>query len=97
MTQKTGAIQNIDGYGSPATFSQLTDDGKTLAGEAIELQYSLAQDQLTMTKNAMLSQDDSTIRGNQIRYKISQQKLIADGKSKGDRVTTILQPQAIQE
>lgn len=94
---KTGAIQNIDGYGSPATFSQLTDDGKTLAGEAIELQYSLAQDQLTMKKNAMLSQDDSTIRGNQIRYKISQQKLIADGKSKGDRVTTILQPQAIQE
>ncbi|MEH0741840.1 lipopolysaccharide transport periplasmic protein LptA [Vibrio cholerae] len=92
-----GSIQEIEGYGNLATFSQLTDDGKTLYGEAKELYYKMVDDQLTMIDQAMLSQDDSVIRGNQIRYKISSQKLIADGKEKGDRVSTVLQPQAVQK
>ncbi len=45
----------------------------------------------------MLSQDDSEIRSKKIRYKISEQKLIADGNQTGERVKTILQPQTIQE
>ncbi|KLN64020.1 MULTISPECIES: lipopolysaccharide transport periplasmic protein LptA [Vibrio] len=94
---KDGSIQEIEGYGDLATFSQLTDDGKTLYGEAKELYYVMADDQLTMIDEAMLSQDDSVIRGTKIRYKISSQKLIADGKEKGDRVSTVLQPQAVQE
>ncbi|NVD08207.1 lipopolysaccharide transport periplasmic protein LptA [Vibrio sp. JPW-9-11-11] len=92
-----GSIQEIEGYGDLATFSQLTDDGKTLYGEAKELYYKMVDDQLTMIDQAMLSQDDSVIRGTKIRYKISSQKLIADGKEKGDRVSTVLQPQAVQE
>ncbi|MCZ4296321.1 MULTISPECIES: lipopolysaccharide transport periplasmic protein LptA [Vibrio] len=94
---KDGSIQEIEGYGNLATFSQLTDDGKTLYGEAKELYYVMVDDQLTMIDQAMLSQDDSVIRGTKIRYKISSQKLIADGKEKGDRVSTVLQPQAVQE
>ncbi|MGD8122782.1 lipopolysaccharide transport periplasmic protein LptA [Vibrio sp. Hep-1b-8] len=94
---KDGSIQEIEGYGNLATFSQLTDDGKTLYGEAKELYYVMIDDQLTMIDQAMLSQDDSVIRGTKIRYKISSQKLIADGKEKGDRVSTVLQPQAVQE
>ncbi|ERB65003.1 lipopolysaccharide transport periplasmic protein LptA [Vibrio coralliilyticus] len=94
---KDGSIQEIEGYGDLATFSQLTDDGKTLYGEAKELYYVMVDDQLTMIDEAMLSQDDSVIRGTKIRYKISSQKLIADGKEKGDRVSTVLQPQTVQE
>lgn len=94
---KDGSIQEIEGYGNLATFSQLTDDGKTLYGEAKELYYVMVDDQLTMIDEAMLSQDDSVIRGTKIRYKISSQKLIADGKQKGDRVSTVLQPQTVQE
>lgn len=94
---KDGSIQEIEGYGDLATFSQLTDNGKTLYGEAKELYYVMVDDQLTMIDEAMLSQDDSVIRGTKIRYKISSQKLIADGKQKGDRVSTVLQPQAVQE
>ena len=94
---KDGSINKIEGYGNVATFSQLTDDGKTLYGEAKELHYEVSNDLLTMINQAMLAQDDSEIRGNHIRYHISSQKLIADGKQKGDRVSTILQPQAVQE
>ncbi|CAH0527196.1 lipopolysaccharide transport periplasmic protein LptA [Vibrio hippocampi] len=93
---KTGEIQDIEGFGKPATFSQLTDDGKELKGEADTLRYSLKQDRLTMTSNAMLAQDGNTIRGTTINYSISTQKLIADGSSK-ERVSTVLQPQQIQE
>ncbi|MBD1565412.1 lipopolysaccharide transport periplasmic protein LptA [Vibrio sp. SA48] len=90
---KDGTIQEIEGYGDLATFSQLTDDGKTLYGEAKELYYKMVDDQLTMIDQAMLSQDDSIIRGTKIRYKISSQKLMADGNS-NERVSTVLQPQA---
>lgn len=92
----TGAIQDIEAFGKPATFSQLTDDGKELQGEADKLRYSLKQDRLTMTTNAMLAQDGNTIRGTTINYSISTQKLIADGSSK-ERVSTVLQPQQLQE
>lgn len=92
---KSGQIETIEGYGDLATFSQLTDDGKTLYGEAKELHYKMSEDELTMIEQAMLAQDDSEIRGKKIRYKISSQKLIADGEGNG-RVSTVLQPQAAQ-
>ncbi|RSD32412.1 lipopolysaccharide transport periplasmic protein LptA [Vibrio pectenicida] len=94
---KDGSIQEIEGYGDLATFSQLTDDGKTLYGEAKELYYKVVRDELIMIEKAMLSQDDSEIHSKKIRYKISSQKLIADGNQTGERVKTILQPQTIQE
>jgi lipopolysaccharide export system protein LptA len=93
---KDGSIQEIKGFGNLATFSQLTDDGKTLYGEAKILHYTLKDDLLTMTDNAMLSQDDSTIRSNKIRYNIAAQQLNADGNSK-NRVSTVLQPQTIKK
>lgn len=85
------ALKEIQAYGSPATFSQLTDEGKTLKGQAMELYYSVDSDQLTMVSEAILAQDESTIQGKTITYQISSQKLTADGGD-DERVTTILQP-----
>jgi lipopolysaccharide export system protein LptA len=91
-----GEIEEIQGFGKPATFSQLTDDGKTLYGEADDLHYQLVADKLIMTKNAMLSQDGSIIRGSKITYQIGSQKLVADsGESK--RVSTVLQPTEVNK
>lgn len=86
-----GSLREIEGYGAPATFSQLTDDGKTLNGQAKELYYDVSDDQLTMIADAVLSQDESTIKGNKITYKITSQKLTADSGA-GERVKTVLQP-----
>ncbi|MCG3725124.1 lipopolysaccharide transport periplasmic protein LptA [Vibrio cincinnatiensis] len=94
--QQSGKIEKIEGYGNLTTFSQLTDEGKTLYGEAKQLHYIMSDDELIMIGQAMLSQDDSQIRGNEIRYKISSQKLIADSQG-GGRVSTVLQPQAAQQ
>ncbi len=88
---KNDALQEIEGYGNPATFSQLTDEGKTLSGQAKELYYNVNTDQLTMLTDAVLSQDDSTIQGNKITYQIGSQKLTAKSGD-GERVKTVLQP-----
>ncbi|MCA2465607.1 MULTISPECIES: lipopolysaccharide transport periplasmic protein LptA, partial [Vibrio] len=82
-------------FGKPATFSQLMDDGKTLSGQATELDYRISTDELTMKGQAQLAQDGNTIKGSSIRYQIGQQKLVADS-SKNERVTTILQPNQIE-
>ena len=92
----SGEIEEIQGFGKPATFSQLTDDGKTLYGEADDLHYQLVADKLIMTKNAMLSQDGSIIRGSKSTYLIGSQKLVADsGENK--RVSTVLQPTEVNK
>ncbi|MEC7310191.1 lipopolysaccharide transport periplasmic protein LptA [Vibrio crassostreae] len=91
-----GEIEEIQGFGKPATFSQLTDDGKTLYGEADDLHYQLVADRLIMTKNAMLSQDGSVIRGSKITYQIASQKLVADSDS-SERVSTVLQPAEVNK
>ena len=91
-----GEIEEIQGFGKPATFSQLTDDGKTLYGEADDLHYQLIADRLIMTKNAMLSQDGSIIRGSKITYQITSQKLVADSDS-SERVSTVLQPAEVNK
>lgn len=87
----SGEIEAIQGFGKPALFSQLTDDGKTLSGQAFELNYQLSTDKLIMTKEAQLSQDGNLIRGSKITYQISSQKLVADS-DENERVSTVLQP-----
>ena len=91
-----GEIEEIQGVGKPATFSQLTDEGKTLYGEADDLYYQLVADKLLMTKNAMLSQDGNIIRGSKIAYQIGAQKLIADSDN-SERVSTVLQPTEVNK
>ncbi|AGV17591.1 MULTISPECIES: lipopolysaccharide transport periplasmic protein LptA [Vibrio] len=92
---KTEAIKQIQAFGKPAKFSQLMDDGKTLSGQATELDYRISTDELTMKGQAQLAQDNNTIKGSSIRYQIGKQKLVADS-SKEERVTTILQPNQIE-
>jgi len=92
---ETKSIKQIQAFGKPATFSQLTDDGKTLSGQAKELDYRISTDELTMKGQAQLKQDGNTIQSSSIRYQIGQQKLVADS-SNNERVTTILQPNQIE-
>ncbi|MGU3843005.1 lipopolysaccharide transport periplasmic protein LptA, partial [Vibrio diabolicus] len=82
---KTEAIKQIQAFGKPAKFSQLMDDGKTLSGQAVELDYRISTDELTMKGQAQLAQDNNTIKGSSIRYQIVKQKIVAD-RYKEERV-----------
>ncbi|USD64996.1 lipopolysaccharide transport periplasmic protein LptA [Vibrio sp. SCSIO 43136] len=90
------SVEVLEAYGKPTTFTQLTDEGKTLSGKANVLKYMVAQDLLTMNGDAELAQDESLIKGTSIRYQIASQQLMADGKE-GQPVSTILQPAAPSE
>jgi lipopolysaccharide export system protein LptA len=64
----------IDGYGNPATFYQMQDNGKPVKGRASKMHYELAKDFVVLTGNAYLEQLDSNITGDKITYLVKEQK-----------------------
>ena len=67
----------IDGYGKPATFYQMQDNGKPVEGHASQMHYELAKDFVVLTGNAYLQQVDSNIKGDKITYLVKEQKMQA--------------------
>lgn len=86
----------IDGYGNPATFYQMQDNGKPVNGRADKMHYELQNDFIELTGNAYLDQLDSNIQGDKITYQIKEQKMQAFS-SKGQRVKTVLVPAQLQD
>ncbi len=64
----------IDGYGKPATFYQMQDNGKPVEGHASQMHYELAKDFVVLTGNAYLQQVDSNIKGDKITYLVKSRK-----------------------
>ena len=86
----------IDGYGNPATFYQLQDNGKPVKGHASQMHYELQNDFVVLTGKAYLEQLDSNIQGDKITYLVKEQKMQAFS-DKGKRVTTVLVPSQLQD
>ena len=86
----------IDGYGNPATFYQMQDNGKPVKGRASQMHYELAKDFVVLTGKAYLEQLDSNITGDKITYLVKEQKMQAFSE-KGKRVTTVLVPSQLQD
>lgn len=86
----------IDGYGNPATFYQMQDNGKPVKGHASHMYYELEKDYVVLTGNAWLGQLDSNIQGDKITYLVKDQKMQAFSE-KGKRVTTVLVPAQLQD
>ena len=86
----------IDGYGNPATFYQMQDNGKPVKGRASQMHYELAKDFVVLTGKAYLEQLDSNITGDKITYLVKEQKMQAFS-DKGKRVTTVLVPSQLQD
>ncbi|WP_087016673.1 lipopolysaccharide transport periplasmic protein LptA [Thaumasiovibrio subtropicus] len=86
----------IRAYGSQATFEQQLDDGGFIKARANRIVYTTQNEFLQMIGKARLEQTDSTIESNNISYRIDQQKLVAESEQ-GGRVTTVLQPKALNK
>lgn len=85
----------IEGYGNPATFYQMQDNGKPIRGNSLKMRYQVAEQQLILTGNAYVEQQNSHINANQITYLVQQQKMQATSE-KGKPVTTTLVPGELQ-
>lgn len=86
----------IDGYGKPATFYQMQDNGKPVKGHSAHMRYELQNDFVVLTGDAYLEQVDSNIKGDKITYLVKEQKMQAFS-DKGKRVTTVLVPSQLQD
>ena len=86
----------IEGFGNPATFYQMQDNGKPVKGRASKMRYELQNDYVVLTGNAYLEQLDSNIKGDKITYLVKEQKMQAFS-DKGRRVTTVLVPSELQD
>ena len=86
----------IDGYGNPATFYQMQDNGKPVKGHARTCTMSWRKILSILTGNAYLEQLDSNVNGDQITYLVKEQKMQASSE-KGKRVTTVLVPSQLQD
>ena len=67
----------IEGFGNPATFYQMQDNGKPVKGRASKMRYELQNDYVVLTGNAYLEQLDSNIKGDKITYPVKEQKMQA--------------------
>lgn len=85
-------IQTITAKGKPAKFQQQMEANKGLArGEAQNIVYNADTGIITLTGNAYLYQDGSSIRGNSLKYSMNKGDVEAQGSS-SNRVQIIIPP-----
>ncbi|ANE75755.1 lipopolysaccharide ABC transporter substrate-binding protein LptA [Dickeya solani] len=86
----------IEGYGNPATFYQMQDNGKPVKGHSQKMRYEMDKQLVILTGDAYLEQLDSNVKGDRITYLVQQQQMEAFS-DKGKRVTTVLVPTQLQD
>ncbi|MGM3172763.1 lipopolysaccharide ABC transporter substrate-binding protein LptA [Dickeya lacustris] len=86
----------IEGYGNPATFYQMQDNGKAVKGHSLKIRYEMDKQLVILTGDAYLEQLDSNVKGDRITYLVQQQQMEAFS-DKGKRVTTVLVPNQLQD
>ncbi|SHI05957.1 lipopolysaccharide transport periplasmic protein LptA [Ferrimonas marina] len=77
--------------GSPATYQQMMENGLMAKAQANEIRYDINTQELVMTGDAELSQEDSVVRAERIVYNAALQRLSAEG-SEQQQITTIFMP-----
>ncbi|TAA45170.1 lipopolysaccharide transport periplasmic protein LptA [Corallincola spongiicola] len=99
VEQSAGAGKEVlIAVGKPAKFSQVLENGQKMHAEAAEIRYRLADNTIQLTGAAVLTQQDSVVKGETIHYDIAKQKMVAEsGTDKDDRVTTIFLPEQLQQ
>ena len=81
--------------GRPARFHQVLDNGKPVDAQATRLSYKLKQRLVILSGNARIQQSDNEISGDQIRYDIQRQQMVAES-SGNSRVKTIFLPEEME-
>jgi lipopolysaccharide export system protein LptA len=93
-------VEKVVAEGSPAYFEQQprAEEGVVIAS-AQRIEYSLAQEEILLEKNASITHQGSKISGDRVVYSGRKQMVVADGGTteKENRVKMTLQPQAIPD
>ncbi|MFC3121316.1 lipopolysaccharide transport periplasmic protein LptA [Agaribacter flavus] len=81
----------ISAIGQAATYQQKLEDGSLVSARASSIKYDVATREISLTGNAQISQNDSTVSADSIAYNMTEQKIIAstDGNSE-KTVSTVI-------
>ncbi|MGH1486456.1 MAG: lipopolysaccharide transport periplasmic protein LptA [Cellvibrionaceae bacterium] len=83
-------VTTIIAEGKPARFKQKPEpDQEDVLAKALTIEYRVAKKIITLTKNASLDQQGSTITGNIINYDINAARVEADS-TESDRVEVVI-------
>lgn len=85
--------QIITATGSPVKFKQTLEDGKIIAAEAQQASYNMNTKNLTLTKNAKITQGENQITSEQVHYNLINKTIEASGNQNTSRVTSIFTPE----
>lgn len=93
LDKKNKIIKIVD-FGKPATYSTLRDNEKEpLNVSADTIEYTPETGIMVLTKNAVVTQGNDSIRAPYIKYDVKNEIMISDGIKNNKQTTIILQPQ----
>lgn len=90
---KNGNLVRAVLVGKPATFQERDDKGKLVKGRADKADYLAIEQKVILKGNAFVSRDGDELDSQQITYDMKGEVVTAGGKSGGNRVHMVIQPQ----
>ncbi len=97
-TNASRDVERLTARGRPTTFSQQLDDGGTVRGEALTIDYDAQQQRLLLEGQARLWRDKDEVSGHTIEYLLDTERVKAQGtRDRSGRVKIILHPAAGNE
>jgi lipopolysaccharide export system protein LptA len=92
VTRKGGDIEQVTLTGTPATLSQVNDNGERMTAKAAKIVYTLSSDLIVMTGGVVVTQPRGNLRGEMIKYDLTTGRL--DGGGGGGRVSMHIVPKS---
>jgi len=95
--QKDKVLKKITVTGSPAVYRQLSEEGKYINAQSMQMEYQAEKNMLVLTKQARLEQAGSVMESEQIIYDTIHEVVIAGGDEANKRVNITIQPENIKK
>jgi lipopolysaccharide export system protein LptA len=95
--QKDNLLKNITVTGSPATYRQLSEEGKYINAQSMKMEYRADENKLILTDRARLEQAGSVMESDQIIYDTIREVVIAGDDNANKRVNITITPESIKK
>ena len=95
--QKDKILKKITVIGSPATYRQLSEDGKYINAQSMQMEYQAEKNRLILSDKARLEQEGSVMESDQIIYDTINEVVIAGDDNANKRVNITITPESIKK
>ena len=97
IQNKNKVLKNLTVTGSPATYRQLSEEGKYINAQSMQMEYQAEKNRLILSDNARLEQAGSVMESDQIIYDTINEVVIAGDDNANKRVNITITPESIKK